>query len=409
MSDIKSLTPLEAVDKYFDMLIKSRFIEMFGTINLSEQKPEWKRIGDVGKILTGSTPKTNEPSYWDGNLKWIAPAELTTDSYIVHDTERKITEKGKNSCSLNLLKPGVVLLSSRAPIGKVAIVGDEMYCNQGFKNIECSSEVNNIFLYILLKNNTEFLNGLGRGATFKEISAKIVEDIRIPVPSIKDQEQFVSFFEQVNKSKAICKLIFESFDNLVKSRFIEMFGTPTGNEKRWPTEQLKKIAPAMQSDNVPTPDNNWLLNLDAIQSNSGDVLFKNRVAESELNGSIMSFNSDHVLYSKLRPYLNKVVLPDEPGYGTTELIPLLPDKSKLTRIYLAYLLRSDAFVSKFSSAVAGTKMPRVSMDVFWKFDVPLPPVELQNDFELFVKQVDKSKFEVVQSLTRLLESVKIAE
>lgn len=101
-----------------------------------------------------------------------------------------------------------------------------------------------------------------------------------------------------------------------------MFGTPTINEKQWPTKKMKEIAPSIQANNKPTIEGNWLLNLDAIQSNSGEVLFKNRVPESELNGSIMAFSSDHVLYSKLRPYLNKVVVPDEYGYGTTELIPL---------------------------------------------------------------------------------------
>ena len=183
-----------------------------------------------------------------------------------------------------------------------------------------------------------------------------------------------------------------------KSRFIEMFGTPTGNEKQWPTEKMKEVAPPIQADNKPMSEGNWLLNLDAIQSNSGEILFKNRVSDSDLNGSIMAFSSEHVLYSKLRPYLNKVAVPDEPGYGTTELIPLLPDKSKLTRLYLAHLLRSDAFVSKFSSAVAGTKMPRVSMDVFWKFEVPVPPIDLQQDFGSFVEQVNKSKFELQKHL-----------
>ncbi len=183
-----------------------------------------------------------------------------------------------------------------------------------------------------------------------------------------------------------------------KSRFIELFGTPTGNEKQWPTETMKSVAPAIQSDNKPKSEGNWLLNLDAIQSNSGEVLFKNRVPESEVNGSIMAFSPNHVLYSKLRPYLNKVAVPDECGFGTTELIPLLPDKTKLTRTYLAHLLRSDAFVSKFSSAVAGTKMPRVTMDVFWKFNVHLPPMSLQKEFASFVHQVDKSKFRCCNTL-----------
>ncbi len=161
--------PYRKIIKRLDELVKSRFIEMFGCMNLSAQKSEWIPIGKVGTILTGSTPKTNEPSEWGGNLKWIAPAELTSDSFVIEDTERKITEEGRRSCSLNLLEPGVVLLSSRAPIGKVAIVGSGMYCNQGFKNIRCGSDLNNVYLYVLLKNNTEYLNSLGRGATFKEI------------------------------------------------------------------------------------------------------------------------------------------------------------------------------------------------------------------------------------------------
>ena len=184
-----------------DSLVKSRFIEMFGTLDLSTQKSEWKEIGLLGKILTGSTPKTNIPDYWDGDIRWITPTELRSESIYIDDTDRKITEVGRKSCSLNILKPGTVLLTSRAPIGKVAIVGTEMYCNQGFKNIECGPELNNIYLYILLKHNTEYLNSLGRGATFKEISAKIVSEIRIPAPPIEVQNRFADFVKQVDKSK----------------------------------------------------------------------------------------------------------------------------------------------------------------------------------------------------------------
>ena len=203
------------IDKY-DLLVKSRFIEEFGAIDLSAQKPEWKEISSLGKILTGSTPKTNVPEYWDGEIKWIAPAELTSETFYVYDTERKITEEGRKSCSLNVLKPGVVLLSSRAPIGKVAIVGSEMYCNQGFKNIECGPELNNVYLYILLKYNTKYLDSLGRGATFKEISAKIVAGIRIPAPPRAQQDRFEEFIKQVDKSK------FEVVQSLLrlKSKYI---------------------------------------------------------------------------------------------------------------------------------------------------------------------------------------------
>lgn len=268
-------------------------------------------------------------------------------------------------------------------------VSGKCWVNNHAHILQPGKEINVQYLEWALKYRdvTNVINGTTRS----KLTQAAMRSITILLPPKELQDSFSQFLIQVDKSKVIAQRAAEKYGQIIKSRFIEMFGTSTWNEKQWPTEKMKEVAPAIQSDNLPKSEGNWLLNLDAIQSNSGQILFKNRVSEAELNGSIMTFSSDHILYSKLRPYLNKVVVPDESGFGTTELIPLLPNKAKLTRTYLAYLLRSDAFVSKFSSAVAGTKMPRVSMDVFWKFDVPLPPMNLQKEFGSFVNQIDKSK------------------
>ena len=127
------------------------------------------KLGDICEIVSGSTPKTSVAEYWGGDLKWITPAELNDNSYVITDSARKLTELGVKKTGLSPLPKGTVILSSRAPIGKVAIAGCEMYCNQGFKNLICSDKINNRYLYWFLKRNTEFLNSLGRGATFKEI------------------------------------------------------------------------------------------------------------------------------------------------------------------------------------------------------------------------------------------------
>ena len=89
---------------------------------------------------------------------------------------KKITKAGIESCSLHELPVGTVILSSRAPIGKLAIAGNTFYCNQGFKNIVCSERIVPRYLYSLLLFNTEYLNSLGRGATFKEISKSIAKN-----------------------------------------------------------------------------------------------------------------------------------------------------------------------------------------------------------------------------------------
>ena len=190
----------ESIRKYDD-LIKARFVEMFGDFDLAPQRNEWIKLSELGEIVSGSTPKTGTAEYWDGDICWITPAELNSMSGIVYDSKKKITEAGRNSCSLRLMPIDTVILSSRAPIGKVAILGKEMCCNQGFKNIICNEKILPKYLYYLLAYNTDYFNSLGRGATFKEISKKIVEDIRISLPSIEQQAKFITFSEQVDKSK----------------------------------------------------------------------------------------------------------------------------------------------------------------------------------------------------------------
>ena len=134
---------------------------------------EIKKLGEVCEVIGGSTPKTNEPTYWDGDFFWVTPAELD-GTKLISSTKRTITEAGIKSAHLQLLPAGTVLLSSRAPIGKVAITTVPMYCNQGFKNIICSDKLYNCYVYWFLYAKTEYLNALGTGATFKEISKSIV-------------------------------------------------------------------------------------------------------------------------------------------------------------------------------------------------------------------------------------------
>ena len=196
--------------KKLDLLVKSQFVEMFGNYDLSCQKDDWIPISKVGKVVGGSTPKTNVEGFWNGEYRWISPADLQQDSGVIYDSVKKITQAGVDSCSLQELPIGTVILSSRAPIGKVAIAGNTFYCNQGFKNIICSDIIIPRYLYSLLLFNTEYLNLLGRGATFKEISKSIVESIKIPLPSKEQQNQFTDFVKTIDKSKFGVQLLIKN-------------------------------------------------------------------------------------------------------------------------------------------------------------------------------------------------------
>ena len=151
----------------------------------------YKKIKEVGKVIGGTTPSTSNPDFWGGNLCWISPAELHGEHYL-YDSVKKITHKAVDAKKLKELPVGTVILSSRAPIGKLTINKTPMYCNQGFKCIVCGSELYNEYLYWWLYGKKDYLNSLGKGATFPEISKTVVEDIVIPVAPMEEQHSIVS-------------------------------------------------------------------------------------------------------------------------------------------------------------------------------------------------------------------------
>lgn len=179
------------------------------------------------------------------------------------------------------------------------------------------------------------------------------------------------------------------------SQFIEMFGNPVSNSKNWKTKPMKEVAPEEPSIDKQV-GKVWVLNLDMIESNSGKVIEKVYVDEASLL-SVSPFDEGNVLYSKLRPYLNKVVIPNGKGYATTELVPLRPNRDRLNLTFFSHLLRGDDFVTYANSISTGTKMPRMPLNDLRKFPCILPPIGKQKEFERMANQADKSEFDGFKS------------
>lgn len=161
----------------------------------SEEAKKWerKRLGEVGEIVTGSTPRTDDPDNWNGSILWTTPNDMgKLTGFTIDDTERKISEKGFNTCSTKLLPPGSVLLTTRAPIGHLAINLKPICTNQGFKSFIPSPRVHNWFLFFALKYFVPVLQSMGRGQTFTEISKGQVENFEIPLPSLTEQHRIAN-------------------------------------------------------------------------------------------------------------------------------------------------------------------------------------------------------------------------
>lgn len=208
-----------------DLLIKSRFLDMFGDPITNPKGWIVRQIGQVSKIVSGTTPSTQNPIYWQGNLPWLTPAEIPDNMNYINNTQRKISLKAVRDCSLRLLPRGTVILSSRAPIGKVAIAGVPLYCNQGFKNLILDDkQMNAVFVCYLLRQRVTEIISLGRGATFKEISKDIVSHISIYVPPLFLQNQFANFVKSVEQQKEVFSARLSHLEVLYKSLMQEYFG-----------------------------------------------------------------------------------------------------------------------------------------------------------------------------------------
>lgn len=158
----------------------------------------------------------------------------------------------------------------------------------------------------------------------------------------------------------------------------------------WLTAPLRKVAPAITAQIAFAPDDHvWQLSLDQIESETGEIVGKRYAAASDAGTSTFNFDTGNVLYSKLRPYLNKVAIPDEAGIATTELIPLRPDPRTLNPRFLAHYLRSPGFVNQASHHVAGAKMPRVVMDWFWEHEAPIPSPKEQSRIVELLDEADR--------------------
>ena len=363
------------------------------------------KLGEVCEIVTGSTPKSTNPDYWNGEYKWITPAEISDDDFIIVDTQRKISKLGIEKTGLKSFPIGTVLLSSRAPIGKVAIAGCEMYCNQGFKNFICSNEINNEYLYYFFKSRKNFLNNIGRGATFKEISKSIISNIEIILPSYDVQCTQTQNLKKIDNLIYLRKKVIKEYQLLVKSRFNEMFGDfyTTLFPKYKIGEKFE-----LSSGSTPSRDNklywdsgtiNWVKTTEIINKEITET--EEKITEFALeNTSLKLFPVNTILIAMYgqgqtrgRSAILKVESTSNQACGA-----IFPNKiDNPVFIWHQLMLR----YSELRELGRGGNQPNLNGQLIKNFELIFPPLSLQNEFADFVAQVDKSQLAIQKSLEEL--------
>ena len=368
------------------------------------------KLGEVCTIVSGSTPKTSVTSYWDGSIKWITPAELNEDTFYIMDSVRHITEEGKEKTGLSYLPTGTVILSSRAPIGKTAIAGCEMCCNQGFKNLICSDAIYNEYLYFFLRSKTEYLNSLGRGATFKEVSKSIVENIEIPLPEVSQQKEIAEKFKKLEQLISLRKQQLAKLDELVKARFVEMFGSYPENENAYPVVNVSNIADAGVGV-VIKPAQYYVTEECGIKAfrslNIGEMYVKDSdwvyfsTEGNESNKKSQLHENDLLIVRSGAPGTSCVVTKEFEGCNAVDVIIAHPDLSKVNPWYLCAYINYPHGKKQIEEGTGGAAQQHFNVGKCNNLKVLLPPLEAQNQFADFVERVNQQKQTVQQSLERL--------
>lgn len=365
------------------------------------------KLGEVCTIVSGSTPKTSVTSYWDGNIKWITPAELNEDTFYIMDSVRHITEEGKEKTGLSYLPAGTVILSSRAPIGKTAIAGCEMCCNQGFKNLICSDAIYNEYLYFFLKSKTDYLNSLGRGATFKEISKSIVESIEIPLPEVNQQKEIAEKFKKLEQLISLRKQQLAKLDELVKARFVEMFGDPVNNPMNYPKSHLGKVCDVRDGthDSPEYYDVGYpLVTSKNVTGGKIDLSECNLISEDDYKKICERSKVDRgdIIMPMIGTVGKPVIVNIEPMFAikNVALIKFTPN-SLVINIYIKTLLESDYFDRAVLDKIRGGTQKFIALGDIRKLEIILPDLKHQQCFSAFVERVNQQKQTVQQSLEKL--------
>lgn len=343
-------------------------------------------LGDIADIVSGATPKSGVDDYWGGNVQWVTPADLSglTGAYI-STTPRTLTDSGLRSCSATVLPPGSVLLSSRAPIGHVAITTAPMATNQGFKSLVPRQErVDAKYLYHWLRANNALLQSLGNGATFKEISKAVVARIEVPLPRLEEQRRIAAILDQADALRAKRRQVLADLDVLVAARFEELFG---GGE--FPSAPLGELVGTGDRVNygvvqpggdvdagVPVIRVSDLRGgaVDRTRLKRIDPLIESAYARSRIRGN-------EVLISCVGSIGNVAVVSElDVGSNIARAICRVPIESRTTRLYVAEYLRSRAAQSYFTSELRTVAQATLNVKQLAATRVPLPPIEMQRVF-----------------------------
>jgi type I restriction enzyme S subunit len=370
-------------------------------------------LGELGEIVAGSTPDTNNQKYWGGDIAWITPADLTNHEGIYFTGElRKITEAGYKSCSTKMLPADSILFSSRAPIGHCAVTSFPLCTNQGFKSIIPNEKLDSVYGFFALKFFTPQIEALGRGATFAEVNKEIFENIKIPLPPLTEQKRIASLLARADRLRQLRCTARDLGDALLQSVFLEMFGDPVRNEKGWEEQNLNELCRNITDGTHDTPERTEIgvpfITSKNIRPYEIDLSVLEYVSKETHQEILKRTNPQYgdVIYTNIGVNLGNAAMNKLPFSFSLKNVALLqPNSEVLNSYYLEALLNNERFKENLiylSSAGGAQKF--ITLEVLRTILIPYPPLSKQEEFAGVVARVESLRGRMGES-TRQVEGL----
>ncbi len=377
------------------------------------------KIEEIGEVIGGGTPSTNNPEYFGGDISWITPKDLSDHKEIfIEKGERSITKKGLQNSAARLLPEGTVLFTSRAPIGYIAIAKNEVTTNQGFKSIICNSKlVNNKFVFYVLTYNKNKIESISSGSTFKEVSGTALKNFEILLPPLNEQIKIANILfeldskieinQQMNKTlEAICQAIFKQW--FIDFEFINEKGKPyrsSGGQmieselgeipKGWKVEKFSKIMSirgrigwkGYTTEDL-VDEGPWVIG--GREINSGYISFTNckHITQIKYDESpeIKLLDKDIIL-AKTGTIGPVAMYRDYMGNGTINPNVAIIRAVGVISEYILYLLKTEKCQHHLKEFQTASVQPAINQETIRNMNIIIPEEKIQKKYESLILSI----------------------
>jgi type I restriction enzyme, S subunit len=352
--------------------------------------PGWRRVrlGNICQFLSGGTPSKDIDEYWNGDIPWVSPKDVKVD--VIYTTTNLISRNAVDSSTTRVVEPGTILCVTRSGIlahsFPVALAGKHVAFNQDIRAlVPNKTKVDSSYLYYVLRDMSQKIvaDGVKKGPTVHSLRANFLENLHVPLPPLDLQQAIVRQLErdmaEVERLRVASEHQWDAIAKLPQASLRQVFEDEDAhNWLHVPLDEVCSIVEGQVDPRLPEYRGLPHINGEVIETGTGRLLNYRTVGEDRVTSGKYYFNAGSVIYSKLRPYLRKVVLVDFQGLCSADAYPITTNPQFLSPLWLKWSLLTDTFTAYASEESLRSRMPKLNREQLLSWRIPLPDMPTQN-------------------------------